>query len=157
MSAARKYLSIVLILGALLFIAAVLAGLSPKPTQERSVENFVPTTESPASVTKEDKIAWKLTDLSEESQSGPLTEVSVIIEGKPYILGTYNLSCAEGNWPLLDNEISAVQCMWGGAGYEFGVFVYEPGRYIVKRGVLDEPTAETSGVRGMFEVMFVLP
>lgn len=104
---------------------------------------------------------WHLADLGygPEDMSRPNTGISLSVGDKTYPIGTFSGSCSEigaqNSWSLYEGEKTGVVCMWGGGGFEFGVFE-ENGRFVVKRGDLDEGSAEVSSVRGNFQTILTL-
>jgi hypothetical protein len=101
--------------------------------------------------------AWRFTT-TEESADGlpPRTDVALITNDETYDFGGFPGSCAEiAPENLLPGEVEGILCWWAGAGDEIGVFL-EEGRYIVRRGFQEEPTAETEGYRGSFNDLVVL-
>jgi len=103
-------------------------------------------------------VAWKFKDKGESTTGAPRTEVTLATNGKSYVVGTYDGSCAvvDGqSWKLLSNERSGVICWFAGGGVEIGVFE-EGGGFVVKQGSLDEGDAENAGLRGGFKALFNL-
>lgn len=102
---------------------------------------------------------WTLEDKGEDPETlSPLTRVTLSVGGTVHDVGTYAGSCSEieeSAWELLPGERSGVICWWAGGGQEIGVFE-EEGKLVVKVGVLEEGTAETSGTRGNFETLLEL-
>lgn len=91
-------------------------------------------------------------------ETPPKTKVIIRTERGLKDVGIYDGTCfdvAGSNWELVSGEISAVICYWAGGGTEIGVFE-ENGEYVVKEGVIEEPTEETDGIRGVFKTLFVL-
>ena len=100
-------------------------------------------------------IAWYFNDAGEVNGM-PQTKVEVFIDGETYDLGTSQGSCSElSAEELQENQVSGALCWYAGAGDEYGVFI-ENERYVVRKGVKEEPTAETAGFRGSFETLFSL-
>lgn len=101
--------------------------------------------------------SWRFTTI-EGMDDGlpPRTDVALITGGDTYDLGGYPGSCAEiSPVDLLPNEVAGVLCWWAGAGDEIGVFA-EEGKFIVRRGFREEPTAESEGFRGSFNDLVTL-
>lgn len=100
-------------------------------------------------------IAWEFMDAG-EVDGIPQTRVKVFIDGETHELGVSQGSCAELTAENLEeNQVSGALCWYAGAGDEYGVFI-ENERYVVKKGVQEEPTAESAGFRGDFEVLLSL-
>lgn len=103
-------------------------------------------------------VTWAFDPAGTDENDTPLTAVSVIWEGKTFDAGTHQGTCftIEGSsWELLPQERSGVICWWAGGGTEVGLFE-EGGELTVRRGYLDEGTAEEAGMRGGFETLFAL-
>lgn len=101
---------------------------------------------------------WAFDPAGTDATEAPLTFVSVTAGGKTYDAGTYQGSCftIEGsNWELLPGELSGAICWWAGGGTELGLFT-EGDELVVKRGYLEEGSAEVQGSRGDFSTLFVL-
>lgn len=105
------------------------------------------------------EIKWTFTSAGEDSVSGaPLTKVVLRAGEKTYELGIYQGSCSEikgSSWSLVENEQSGVICWWAGGGTEIGVFE-ENGKLVVKKGTIEEGTAEGGGFRGDFKAFIEL-
>jgi hypothetical protein len=100
-------------------------------------------------------ISWKLEDAgTTEGGTMPHTKVTAIVNGTPYVVGTYTGSCNEikDSDNLLAGELSAVRCWFAGGGDEIGVFAHEDGGYDIMVGELGEPTPEWPAFRGNFKV-----
>ncbi|MBY0110695.1 hypothetical protein K2Y00_01685 [Patescibacteria group bacterium] len=113
---------------------------------------------TPVEVVGIPEIVWAFDPAGTDETDTPLTAVSLIWEGKTFDAGTHPGSCVaiEGSsWALVPGEKSGAICWWAGGGVELGVFE-EGGELIVKRGYLDEGSAEEEGMRGGFEPFFVL-
>ena len=116
------------------------------------------TVRTPVEVIGIQEIAWAFDPAGTDETDAPLTAVSLIWEGKTFDAGTHQGSCFTvlgSSWELVPGEKSGAICWWAGGGTELGVFE-EGGELVVKRGVLDEGSAEEEGVRGDFEPFFVL-
>jgi len=96
-------------------------------------------------------LSWRFETIETAGDDlAPRTKVALIADGDVYDMGAYAGSCSEvARENLLPGEVAAVLCWWAGAGDEIGVFK-EGGSYAVKRGVQEEPTAESEGFRGNF-------
>lgn len=93
-----------------------------------------------------------------DESGAPETTVSVVWGGKSYDAGTYQGNCfsiAESAWELAPGEESGAICWWAGGGTEIGVFP-EGNDLAVKRGFLEEGSAEVEGSRGNFTTLFLL-
>lgn len=101
-------------------------------------------------------ISWKFTDLGEDAQSMPHTNVVVLIDGKSYDTGTHSGTCSEiggeGRTELLTGEIAGAECWFAGGGDEIGVFL-ENEQLVVKQGELDEGGYNIPGTRGNFKTI----
>lgn len=89
----------------------------------------------------------------------PQTRVSLFYNGTINNLGVFEGSCAaleDGGQALLPNEQSGVLCWYAGGGIEIGVFL-EDTVLVVKKGFVDEGTAESEGFRGNFSDLLTLP
>jgi hypothetical protein len=71
-------------------------------------------------------------------------------------VGTFDGLCSVVAQPESPNELTAALCWFAGAGDEIGVFD-ERGHMVIKKGVLEEPTAESPGFRGNFVDVATLP
>ena len=100
---------------------------------------------------------WTLADKGEDATTGArMTEVSVTFAGKTEVVGTEVGSCfvvEESAWALLDGELSGVICYYAGGGNEYGIFAEGDG-YVVRKGYVEEGTAEGGGGRAGFETVF---
>lgn len=100
-------------------------------------------------------IAWEFEDAG-EMEGIPQTRVKAFIDGTTHELGVSQGSCAEiAAENLQENQVSGALCWYAGAGDEYAIFI-ENERYVVKKGVQEEPTAESAGFRGDFEVLLAL-
>ncbi len=105
-------------------------------------------------------ISWKFTDMDFDAANTPHTEVTAIVNGKEYVVGTFEGSCSEvgasggvDGKGLLAGEVSAAQCWFAGGGDEIGVFAHEDGGYQIMVGSLSEPDGEgATGFRGDFKI-----
>ncbi len=102
---------------------------------------------------------WNFNVVSvDESTQAPQTEVKLLVNEKEYLLGTHEGSCVDmttTGWRLVADEVAGAVCWFAGGGTELGVFV-EGENLVVKKGILDEGTAEESGTRGNFETVLTL-
>ena len=105
-------------------------------------------------------ITWEFEEVGTDEETGaPETRVIMKVEGDSTDLGTYEGSCSEikgSSWSLVEGEVSGVICWFAGGGTEIGVFEEANGSLVVKKGVLDEGSAEEPGMRGGFSLMFKL-
>lgn len=104
-------------------------------------------------------ISWRLTDTETNALGVPHTEVTTFINGKEYVVGTFQGTCSEigasggvDGKGLLAGELSAVQCWFAGGGDEIGVFAHEDGGYQIMVGMLEEPIEGGAGFRGDFKI-----
>jgi len=100
---------------------------------------------------------WTFT-VKPEVQGMPQTAVQLSSNGHVYDLGTYTGSCSrigDSSWPLVVGEVDGAICWYAGGGDEIGIFK-EGVNFVVKKGVLDEGSAETPGVRGNFTTLITL-
>jgi hypothetical protein len=99
---------------------------------------------------------WEFQKIAETEYGTPITRVILKANGKSHYIGLYDLSCNVETGGTLDpNQLSRVICWWGGGGYELGIFL-EDGAYVVKRGTVDEGSAEVAGFRGDFQTLLTL-
>lgn len=82
----------------------------------------------------------------------PQTRVSLNDHNVNYPLGVYDGTCfliEESAWELLPDEETGVICYWAGGGVEIGIF-NNNGVRTVEQGIIEEPSAESEGLRGEF-------
>ena len=110
-------------------------------------------------VPKEAVISWKFIDMDFDANNTPHTEVTSVVNGKQYVVGTFAGTCKEidaaggaDGKGLLAGELSAVQCMWGDDGSEIGVFAHEDGGYQIMAGTLSTGEGKYPFSRGNFKV-----
>lgn len=106
-------------------------------------------------------ISWKFTDMDFDANNTPHTEVTAVVNGKEYVVGTFEGSCAEvgatggvDGKGLLAGELSAAQCWFAGGGDEIGVFAHEDGGFDLMVGALEESIEGSAGFRGDFDIKF---
>lgn len=102
--------------------------------------------------------AWRFTELPDSEEGVPQTSVTLVADGLPRDLGTFGGKCFvvdESAWPLLPSEHSGAICYFAGGGTELGIFE-ENGSTTVRKGAVDEGSAETPGTRGGFKTLFTL-
>ena len=104
-------------------------------------------------------ISWKFNDMDFDANNTPHTEVIVYVEGKEYVVGTFQGSCSEvgasggvDGKGLLAGELAAAQCWYAGGGDEIGVFAHEDGGYQIMVGTLEESIEGSAGFRGDFKI-----
>ena len=115
----------------------------------------VPAEESAAAGGSAPAIAWEFEEAG-EVDGIPQTRVKAFIDGETHELGVSQGSCAEIEAEnLQENQVSGALCWYAGAGDEYAIFV-ENERYVVKKGVQEEGTAESQGFRGDFETVLSL-
>jgi hypothetical protein len=104
-------------------------------------------------------VAWTFTPAGEDATTNAQkTQVTVTWDGTAHDAGTYLGSCAEidgTNGSLDENQVSGALCWFAGAGDEIGVF-NEGGKYVIKYGEQQEPSAEAQGFRGNFKTIITL-
>ncbi|TAJ15856.1 hypothetical protein EPO56_00675 [Patescibacteria group bacterium] len=96
---------------------------------------------------------WVVSDAGTTLAGTPLTNASLKVGGREYQLGQFSGSCAEIEgeiWKFAEGEKAGLVCWFAGGGVEIGVFE-EDGRLVIKRGQVDEGSAEVPGTRGPFE------
>ena len=101
---------------------------------------------------------WIVSEAGVNAQGTPHTNVSVQVGGREYQAGTYAGSCIEVpllGWEFVPGELSAVLCWFAGGGTELGVF-QEGESLVLKKGSVDEGTAEAPGTRGPFETILLI-
>lgn len=92
---------------------------------------------------------WTFTDAG-EIDGVPRTQVFVDVHGTPVNVGRFEGYCADmqgSEWTIREGAAYGAICWFAGGGTEIGVF-HEGGTHVVKTAILDEGTAEESGVRG---------
>jgi hypothetical protein len=105
--------------------------------------------------------SFKFADAGEDPVTmAPSTQVSLTANDteKVYDLGKYEGGCSviEGSaWKLLAGEQSGAICYFAGGGTELGIF-NENGKIVVKKGTIEEGTAESAGTRGNFTTLRAL-
>jgi hypothetical protein len=118
-------------------------------------EGQMPTEENAAAGGIAPAIAWEF-ESAGEVDGIPQTRVKAFIDGTTHELGVSQGSCAEiAAENLQENQVSGALCWYAGAGDEYAIFV-ENERYVVKKGVQEEGTAESQGFRGDFETVLSL-
>lgn len=118
-------------------------------------EDQMPTEENAAAGGIAPAIAWEF-ESAGEVDGTPQTRVQAFIDGTTHELGVSQGSCAEIEAEnLQENQVSGALCWYAGAGDEYGIFV-ENERYVVKKGVQEEGTAESQGFRGDFQTILSL-
>lgn len=144
----------------IVLVLLALAGLAYYAVSERDAaapgSGLATTTDSAAideEAAEKPKITWIFTAAEIDM---PRTHVRVAFEGTTHTVGTFDGSCAELTTDQLqENEVSGILCWWAGAGTEIGIF-HEGDAYVLRKGVQEEPTAETEGFRGDFETILEL-
>ena len=105
------------------------------------------------------KLEWHFAEAgTDETNSAPLTKVTLMAGDKTHDLGAYTGSCSvieSSAWELLQNEKTGAICWFAGGGTELGVFE-ESGKLTVKKGELSEGEEGGAGFRGNFETLVVL-
>lgn len=102
--------------------------------------------------------SWTFADKGEDQHGAPQTAVSLAMNGKSFDLGTYAGNCTDvkgSSWKPVEGEQAGVICYFAGGGVELGVFE-ENGKLVVKKGIVDEGTAETASTRGGFDFLLSL-
>ena len=101
---------------------------------------------------------WTLEDAGEK-EGIPYTRVSLSYNNHVYPLDTYAGPCflieESSGWEFLPNEETGLICYYAGGGVELGVF-NRNGVRTIEQGAIEEPTAESEGVRGNFSVIKAL-
>jgi hypothetical protein len=136
----------------LLILALILAGVAG------AVYVYAKDELSVAPALTSEAISWRFVSNGFDEQIyGETTNVTLLVGGQSYDAGTYNGSCWElgkDTDPLLEGEISGIQCWFAGGGDEVGVFA-QKGGYVVRHGYLEEPQGDgTPGMRGNFTQLF---
>lgn len=114
-----------------------------------------------AEVKRGPSLSWEFAPAGGDPATGaPLTKVTLVADGEARELGTATGSCSivDGSgtsWSLSEGEVTGVICYFAGGGEEFGVF-YDAGAYVVKKGVIEEGSAEEPGLRGQYEALFTI-
>lgn len=150
------------------------AGFFTKQTYELNLEDFIYILiekisnegDVPVLPTSGEYYSWNIKTKDEPGMRAPLSEVRLVVkypptfdDSKEIYLGTYDgRSCdvdlkeGGGLSNLLPNELTGVQCWWGGGAWEVGIFL-ENGKIVAKLGGVEEPTSSNSPFRGNFEVI----
>lgn len=104
-------------------------------------------------------VTWQFTSDKVDKKSGaPQTKVAFTMRGVSHDVGTEIGTCsdiASSSWQLLPNEKAGAICWFAGGGTEIGIFE-EQNKLVVKKGQLDEGTAEEPGIRGDFKELFTI-
>ena len=104
-------------------------------------------------------VTWQFDSAGADKATGaPKTKVTVTWDGTRHDAGTYAGSCAEidgSNGTLSEGEVSGALCWFAGAGDEIGIFT-ENGKFVLKHGEQQEPSAEGQGFRGNFKTILSL-
>jgi hypothetical protein len=148
----------------LVVVALIAYMVGTRALQAPVTSQTATTTESTAGKLVARDITWTITPTEDDQYGTPHAEVSVTVEGKSYVIGTFAGQCkdiaASGSIDgkgLVAGELSAVECYWAGSGDEIGVFAHEDGGYQILVGEIGEPTAETPAFRGNFKVKVDIP
>jgi len=100
-----------------------------------------------------EQFEWSFIDRGVSQElSAPQTAVALRVAGVEVQLGTYTGTCFDikgSSWEFVRNEIAGAICWWAGGGVELGVFE-EDGKLVLKKGEIEEGTAEGGGFRGHF-------
>lgn len=103
-----------------------------------------------------DNITWSFNTqepVGDIDVTPPQTRVTLKVPNERLEVGTYNGTCSEiTEEQLLDNEIHGVICWFAGGGIELGIF-NENGKVVLKKGEVDEGSAEEEGFRGDFKLV----
>lgn len=150
-------LIVLLVVGGIVFMFAKKVGQEkPVPTAEQ--EHLQ---EKGAASSRGPSLSWEFAPAGGDPATGaPLTTVMLVVDGEVRELGTATGACSivdgsSSTWALAEGEITGVVCYFAGAGEEYGVF-YDAGAYVVKKGVVEEGSAETPGFRGNYEALFTI-
>lgn len=164
----RKAFLVLVAIVALAGIAGYLMGWFGKAAPA-STETEVVTTSSTAEQAAPDEeavepggkmkpYAWTFTTLGEDEGTGaPRVQVRVTdnVTGRTYDAGTSLGGCfvAEDTpWGLIDGAESAAICYFAGGGDEYGIF-RDGDQVLLRKGTVEEGTAETEGMRGDFQTV----
>ena len=150
------------------------AGFFTKQTYELNLEDFSYILiekisnegDVPDLPTSGEYYSWNIKTKGETGMRAPLSEVRLVIkypptfdDSKEIYLGTYDGNGCETNKKdgsymnnLLPNELTGVQCWWGGGAWEVGIFL-ENGKVVAKLGGIEEATASNSPFRGNFKII----
>lgn len=110
---------------------------------------------NPGDVSTPPEHSWEFLQIEEQADGIPRVSVQLWVQDKPRTVGTFEGSCATSYEDLLPGETEKVVCWYAGGGTEIGLFS-EGGRFVVKRGDVDEGSAEVPGFRGNFNTLFEL-
>lgn len=103
---------------------------------------------------------WHI-EKSPDGTAWPHDTVTLEVGEKMYHVGEYDLSCTQNTDVPVSysetNELSRVQCWWGGAGEEISVFREGAGYVVKKRWIQESGGPEVNAPRnGEFEVIVTL-
>lgn len=105
------------------------------------------------------ELSWSFAAQPEDAATGmPRTRVTLARGAASYDLGTHDGTCfvvEDSAWTLQAGEVSGAICWFAGGGIELGVFE-ENGKLVVKKGDVDEGSAEGGGFRGNFAAVRTL-
>ncbi|MDB5204317.1 MAG: hypothetical protein JWP09_345 [Candidatus Taylorbacteria bacterium] len=103
-------------------------------------------------------VSWSFKDEGEKKGIPNMT-VTVVINGKSYVAGTFQGSCVQmgpmggvDGKGLLTGELAAAQCWYAGGGDEIGVFANENGGFDIMTGELGEGVDGGAFFRGNFKI-----
>ncbi len=105
-------------------------------------------------VTAPASYSWVFEDKTTD-QSKPRTQVTLVVNNKEYVVGTYDGTCSDQDTDLLPDEKLKAVCWFAGGGKEIGLF-QDAGTWTVQAGDIDEGSADTAGFRGNFETIVSL-
>jgi hypothetical protein len=128
------------------------------PTETLTAVATITATTTTLATTSAHTYAWRFTELPDNEEGEPQTSVTLVVDGSSRNLGVFGGGCfvvEESAWQLLPSERSGVVCHFTGGGTELGVFE-ENGSTTVRKGVVDEGSADTPGTRDEFKTLFAL-
>jgi len=155
---------IVITVAILATIAAVVAALvsvaarQDVPATPEAASEAQAVVEATSSLPVMERFVWRFSLEGEDEQTlAPVSRIRLADadSGREYDLGTSLGACfvaEESSWGLLPGERTAAICYFGGGGDEYGIFE-ENGALTIRRGYVDEGSAETEGGREGFETV----
>jgi hypothetical protein len=154
------------VLGIIVVVGGGYVAMNPEVLQTQKADDGVQTEPGDHQEVEQEakhSIVWRFTSAT-EVQGVSQTAVTVLIDGTPYDMGTFDGSCSEigatggvDGKGLLAGELSAAQCWFAGGGKEIGVFAHEDGGFDIMVGELSEGEEGAGVFRGDFKVDITIP
>lgn len=101
---------------------------------------------------------WEFTDQTTADATAPRTAVVLFVDDRKVDVGSFDGTCVDASmsgWEMVEGALASAICYWAGAGDEIAIFK-EGSSYVVKKGVIEEGTAESAGIRGNFQTLLSL-